>query len=132
MADLKDILNEDDDLKNEDLLRYLQGELPKDGQYQVEKQMNDSDFVNDAIEGLQQVRNKKSIETYVEELNRNLRKQVTTRKHRKYKRKLKDNSWIVITVVIVLMLMVLAWAVISFYNKNPVPSEPPNTGQPAQ
>ena len=112
MPDLKDILNEDDDLKNDDLLKYLQGDLAKDDQHKVEKQMADSDFVSDAMEGLEHIRNKRSIEDYVDELNRQLHKQVSDKKKRKEKRKLKDNSWIIIAVVIVLALCILAYVVI--------------------
>ncbi len=129
MADLKDILNEDDDLRDEDLLKYVQGDISKEDQHKVERQMADSDFVNDAMEGLQGVRNKRSIDQYVEELNRNLQKQVSTKKQRKQKRKLKDQPWIVITVVVVLALCVLAYAVIRYHQKNLNPSSPTQTDQ---
>ena len=118
MPDLKDILNEDDDLRNDDLLKYMQGELSKDDQHKVEKQMSNSDFVNDAVEGLQSIRNKKSIEQYVDELNRNLQKQVSTKKHRREKRKLKDHSWITIAVIVVLTLCIIAYVVIRQHQKN--------------
>lgn len=129
MADLKDILNEDDDLRDEDLLKYVQGDISKEDQHKVERQMADSDFVNDAMEGLQGVRNKRSIDQYVEELNRNLQKQVSTKKQRKQKRKLKDQPWIVITVVVVLTLCVLAYAVIRYHQKNSNPSSPSQIDQ---
>lgn len=118
MPDLNDILNEDDDLKNDDLLRYVQGDLSGDDQHKVEMQMAGSDFVSDAMEGLQRIRNKKSIEDYVDELNRQLHKQVETKKKRKEKRKLKEYPWIVIAVVIVIGLCLLAYAVIRHYQKN--------------
>jgi hypothetical protein len=118
VPDLKDILNEDDDLKNDDLLKYVQGDLPKDGQYKVEKQMNDSDFVSDAMEGLQGIRNKRSIEQYVDELNRQLHNQVESKKKRREKRKLKEYPWITIAVVIVLGLCLLAYVVVRYYQKH--------------
>jgi len=118
VPDLKDILNNEDDLRDEDLLKYVQGNISKDDQHKVERQMADSDFVNDAMEGLQSVRNKKSIDNYVEELNRNLQKQVSAKKQRKEKRKLKDQPWIIIAVVVVLGLCILAYAVIRYQHKN--------------
>jgi hypothetical protein len=118
VPDLKDILNEDDDLKNDELLKYLQGDLSKDEQHELEKQMASSDFVSDAMEGLQQIPNKRSIDDYVNELNRQLQKQVSAKKQRKEKRKLKDNQWIIIAVVIVLGFCILGYAMIRYYKKD--------------
>ena len=134
MPDLKDILNEDDDLKNDDLLRYVQGELSREDQYKVEKQMNDSDFVSDAMEGLQNMRNKKSIEQYVDELNRQLHKHVESKKKRKQKRKLKEYPWITMAVIIVLGLCLLAYIVVRYYQKNRDvdPKTSTHTGLPAK
>lgn len=118
MPDLKDILNEDDDLKNDDLLKYVQGDLSKDDRYKVEQQMNNSDFASDAMEGLQNIRNKKSIEQYVDELNRQLHRTVETKKKRKEKRKLKEYPWITTAVVVVLGLCLVAYLVVRYYNKH--------------
>ena len=118
MPDLKDILNEEENPKNDNLLKYIQGDLSKDELYEVEKQIASSDFTSDAMDGLQQIRNKRSIDDYVDELNRQLQKQVSVKKQRKGKRKLKDNQWIVIAVVVVLGLCVLGYAVIRYYEKN--------------
>lgn len=117
MADLKDILNEDDELRNEDLLKYLQGELPPEDRHKLEKQMADSSFVDDAVEGLQAIGNKASIESYVEDLNRQLHKQVATKKLRKDKRRLRDNPWVVVAVVVVLGLCILGYVVVRYYQK---------------
>lgn len=117
MADLKDILNEDDELRNEDLLKYLQGELPPEDRHKLEKQMADCSFVDDAVEGLQAIGNKASIESYVEDLNRQLHKQVATKKLRKDKRRLRDNPWVVVAVVVVLGLCILGYVVVRYYQK---------------
>ncbi len=124
MPDLKDILNEEEDPKNDDLLKYIQGDLSKDEQYEVEKQIASSDFASDAMDGLEQIRNKKSIDDYVDELNWQLQKQVSAKKQRKEKRKLKDNRWIVIAVVVVLGLCILGYAVIRYYEKNAADKAP--------
>lgn len=121
MADLKDILNEADDPKNDELLKYLEGGLTPEQRHQVERQITDSDFVGDAVEGLQSIRSRKSIEDYVDELNRQLHKQVTTKKQRKDKRRLKDNPWVVVAVVLVLGLCIIGYAVIRYYQKQAPP-----------
>jgi len=127
VPDLKDILNEENDPKHDDLLKYIQGDLSKEKQHEVEKQMASSDFVSDAMEGLEQIHNKRSIDVYVDELNRQLQKQVSVKKQRKQKRKLKDNQWIIIAVVVVLGLCILGYTVIRYYGKQST-----NQVQPAE
>lgn len=129
MTDLRDILNEEDDFKDDELLKYLQDSLSKDDQHKIEKQMAGSAFINDAVEGLQNIHNKKSIEQYVEDLNKQLHKQVAAKKQRKEKRKLKDQPWIVITVIVVLALCIITYAVIRYHQKNTNPLPKNNTGQ---
>jgi anti-sigma factor RsiW len=126
MADLKDILNNDDNLKDDDLLKYADGNLSKDELHKVEKQMVDSDFVSDAMEGLQSIRNKKNIKQYVDELNHQLHKQVSGQKQKREKRKLKDQNWIVLTVIVVVALCIIAFAVIRFYQQRSNPATPAN------
>ena len=56
--DLKDILsNSNKDIDNQLLLAYLSDELSKSNTHEVEKTMADDPFMNDAIEGLQQIDN---------------------------------------------------------------------------
>jgi uncharacterized membrane-anchored protein YjiN (DUF445 family) len=133
VPDLKDILNEDDDHQNDDLLKYVQGDLSEDDQYKVEQQMNNSDFVSDAMEGLQNIRNKRSIGQYVDELNRQLHHQVEKKKKRKEKRRLKEYPWITTAAMVVLGLCLLAYIVIRYYQKpKNDDANPASTSAPAK
>lgn len=124
MADLKDILNDDDHIENDDLLRYIQGKLSPEEQHRVEKQMAGSPFVDDAMEGLQSFAGKKNIQTYVDELNRKLQQQVANKKQRKEKRRFKDQPWITMAVATILALALLAYLVIYYYQKQQQPKAP--------
>ena len=60
--DLKDILsNSNKDIDNQQLMDYMAGKLSVEDTHAVEKLMAENDFINDAIEGLQAVGNKKEI-----------------------------------------------------------------------
>ena len=60
--DLKDILsNSNKDIDNQQLLAYLSDQLSKSNMHEVEKTMAEDAFMNDAIEGLQQIDSKKNI-----------------------------------------------------------------------
>ena len=54
--------------------------------------MSDNDMVNDAMEGLQHVKNKKNLQVYVEQLNKNLQNQLRAKKTTLAKKKTKTIS----------------------------------------
>ena len=109
--------NEDEAVDNDGLLQYLTGGLDKDELHEFEKQMADSPFVDDAVEGLQAFKTKEHIQNYAAELNRQLQKQLQAKKSRREKRKLKSNSVTIIAIVVILVLCVLAYFVIHHYKK---------------
>ena len=116
MADLKDILNHDDELSNEELMKYLQGNASEEERFAVEKQMAGDAFVNDAIEGLQNFKDPVQVHEYVEQLNRQLHKHTTKKLIRKKKRKLKEQNWLVMAILAILFLCVAGYLLIHFYS----------------
>jgi hypothetical protein len=116
---LKDILsNLTTDIDQETLLLYLQGKLSEEKKHEVEKKMMDSDFNDDAIEGLQEIKDKQQIAYMVDMLNRDLKKRVEKKKQRRQKLELKDQSWIYITLVIVILLVILSYVVIRYMKQH--------------
>jgi len=58
--DLLNILsNSNKDIDNQQLMDYLSGHLSPEQLHEVERSMADSEFMNDAVEGLQNIPNKK-------------------------------------------------------------------------
>lgn len=111
--DLKDILsNSNKDIDNQKLLDYLMNQLSKKETHELERDMAADEFLNDAVEGLQKLTNKKDVQAYVEQLNRDLQKQTTKNKKRKEKRKLKDQPYLYLTIILILLLMVVCFIVI--------------------
>lgn len=117
--DLKDILsNLNKDIEQEKLLDYLNKKLSASEAHEVEKQMADDEFMNDAVEGLEQFKNKKDLSLLVDQMNRDLRKQTEKKKQKKEKRKLKDQPWLYISIVILLLLAVLGFFLVKKYLEN--------------
>lgn len=114
MRDVNDILSNNEELNDEQLMNYLNGNLSGSDLHDVEKQMADDAFVNDAVEGLQQFSSGKKLDEYVQQLNTQLQKQIAAPKERKEKRRLKDLPWIIQAVVIILLLCLMAYVVIIF------------------
>src|SRR6476620_12803466 len=99
MEDLTNILGPDGELNEEKLKKYISGEASPEETHFVEKQMADSDFVNDAVEGLQAISSKQKLDDYVNQLNKNLHQHLISKKERKNKRKIKELSSIILTIV---------------------------------
>ena len=114
--DLKDILsNLNKDIEQEKLLDYLNKNLSAAEAHEVEKQMADDAFMNDAVEGLENFRNKKDLSLLVQQLNSELKKQTEKKKAKREKRKLKDQPWLYIYIVIILLLAIISYVVIKKY-----------------
>jgi hypothetical protein len=112
-GNLKDILsNLSNDVDQETLLKYLQGHLSEEQKNEIEKQMLSNDFDNDAFEGLQEIRNKEKISFLVDQLNRDLRKKLNKKKQLRDKLRFKDQPWLYIAILILLLLIVLSYFVI--------------------
>ena len=110
---LKDILsNLSTEVDQETLLKYLEGKLSDEQRHEVEKKMMNTNFNDDAMEGLQEIKNKEKISSLVEQLNHDLHKKLEKKKKKREKFRFKDQPWIYIAIVIILLLIVLSYIVI--------------------
>jgi hypothetical protein len=110
---LKDILsNLNPDIDQETLLQYLQGKLSAQAQHELEKQMMDNDFNADALEGLQEFKNKKNIAALADQLNADLKRRTEKKKRFKEKMKLNLDSNLIIAIIIILLLIILSYLII--------------------
>ena len=111
--DLLKILSESNkDIDNQKLMDYLAGHLDATELHKVEELMAEDNFVNDAIEGLQNMESQRKIESLVEQLNMDLQKKLQLKKARKDKRKIKDQPWIYFAIILIIMLAIAGWFVI--------------------
>jgi anti-sigma factor RsiW len=111
--DLLNILsNSNKDIDNQQLMDYLSGKLSGDELHEVERSMAGDEFLNDAVEGLQQMKNKKDMQAYVDQLNAAMQKSLEKKKNRRLRRRLKDEPWTYLAIILVLVLCILAYVVI--------------------
>ena len=104
--------NSNKDIDNQKLMDYLSGQLPEKEKQEVEQWMAANEFSDEAMEGLQQFRQPKDLQVYVDALHRDLKKHLQEKKNRREKRKIKENPWVYLTLFILLMLLILAYVVI--------------------
>jgi anti-sigma factor RsiW len=111
--DLLNILsNSNKDIDNQQLMDYLSGKLSAAEKHEVEKSMADSDFMNDAVEGLQRMGDKKDVQSYVDHLNRDLQKSLQKKKLRREKRRLKEGPWAYFAILLIIILCIIGYLVI--------------------
>lgn len=109
---LKDILSHlNPGVSQEALLLYLQGKLSPEQQHELEKSMLQDDFETEALEGLAQIENGEKVTAAVDQLNAELRKKTVTKKGKK-KSELKEDPWLWIALLIILLLIVISYIII--------------------
>jgi anti-sigma factor RsiW len=111
--DLLNILsNSNKDIDNQKLMDYLAGKLPEHEKNEVERWMAEHEFAEEALEGLQQFKQPRDLQAYVETLHKDLHRHLQQKKARREKRKIKEAPWIYVAVFIVLLLVILAYIVL--------------------
>jgi hypothetical protein len=124
--DLLNILsNSNKDIDNQKLMDYLSGKLSEDEKHELEKKMIDSEMMNDVVEGLEQLKNKKDVSSLVEQLNTNLKKQLEKKKSKKKKRQIKDMPWLYLSIILILLIILISFLVIKRHLEDERLSEPP-------
>ena len=114
--DLKDILsNSNKDIDNQRLMDYLSNQLSHADGHEVEKSMAGDDFINDAVEGLQEIQPAKNLDLYVDQLNKDLHKQLSKTQNRRDKHRIKDKPFALYAIVVVLLLAAICYLILKKY-----------------
>jgi hypothetical protein len=109
----KDILsNLSTEIDQQTLLLYLQGKLSEDKKHEVEMHLVDNKFADEAMDGLQEFKDKEQLQYMVEMLNRDLKKKTQKKKKRREKMKIKDQPWLYVSLLILILLIVLSYIVL--------------------
>jgi len=110
---LKDILSHlSTDIDQETLLLYLQDKLSEEKKHEVEKKLIDNEFASDAMEGLQEFKDKQRVAYLVDMLNRDLKKKTEKKKQRRQRMQLKVQSWLYISIIIIILLIIISYIVV--------------------
>jgi anti-sigma factor RsiW len=112
-GNLKDILsNLQTGVDQEILMRYLQGKLSAEEQYEVEKHLVDSQFEADAVEGLQQMKDNQQMELLLAQLQQDLKKKTSKKKAFQDKLRIKEQPLLWAAILILLLLVVISFFII--------------------
>ena len=108
---LLDILNQRDDLTEEELLQYLQGNLTPEERNAVEQRLASSDMMSDAEEGLR-LADEKKMRHAVADLNKQLSLQLQHQRRKRKHKQIPNQSLIIVATFIIVGLIVLGFLVI--------------------
>jgi anti-sigma factor RsiW len=110
---LFEILSGSGQVTQQKLLDYLQGKLSPAESHEIEKLLADSEFMNDAAEGLEQIRNKEELPVVLNELNRHLVKKLSTKRRKMLKRGLPDLLIPVVATILILIVILMIYYLVT-------------------
>ena len=117
--ELLDILsNSNKDIDNQKLMDYLSDKLSEKEKHEFEKNIVNSEMLNDVVEGLEKFKNKKDVSTLVEQLNTNLKKLLEKKKEKKLKREIKNLNWLYFSIILILIIILIGFLVIKKHLEN--------------
>jgi len=113
MSDLFNILsNSNKDIDNQKLMDYLSGKLAGRDKDEFEQQIADNELLTDAVEGLQKIKDKSALQSYVNQLNQELHRHLESKKIRRETKKIREYPWIYLTIVLILIISIVGYLII--------------------
>ncbi|WP_290791880.1 hypothetical protein [Flavihumibacter sp. UBA7668] len=118
MNNLLNILtNSNKDIDNQLLMDYISGKLSHSDRHTVEEWLQENEFEADALEGLEAFGNKEELQQYVIQLNKELKNYIQSKKQRREKKRIKENPWTYLALLLILLFLVLAYVVLEMVNR---------------
>lgn len=107
----KDLLDRHPGVDSGRLLAYLEGRLSDGERHEIEKQMAESAFLSEAMEGLERIRDSKRIAPIVGELNSALKGSMRRGRTRRVAKSANFPDWLALATLLVIALAAIAYFV---------------------
>lgn len=108
--DLLDILSgKTTAITNEQLIKYLTGNLPDNEKHDIEKMLVNNGMDSEALEGLQMIENKEKLRQYELEIHKVLREKLHQKKTTRLPKKQLQLNYLLILTGALLALIILVW-----------------------
>ncbi|MCA6441498.1 MAG: hypothetical protein ACRC0I_09400 [Sediminibacterium sp.] len=115
MSDWKNILPSTSSITEEQLIQYLEGDASPELRFEIEKQMSESPFLDDAVEGLQQYKSPTALSALQLQLRKQLKQSLKLKAKRNKRKLFQHQYWLIYAVLGVLILCIIAYLIIHFY-----------------
>jgi type II secretory pathway component PulF len=111
--ELFDILSHSNkDIDNQKLMDYLSGKLSEQEKFEVEKLMVGNDFFQDAVEGLENLKDSGKLQSHLDQLKRELQLQLKQNKSKRKRGRIQEYPWIYFTIVLILIIAIVGFLLI--------------------
>jgi hypothetical protein len=111
--DLLDILSRRElPITNEQLINYLTGKLSDEESHEIEKIIINSGVDNDAMEGLDMVRDKEKLQAYQIQINKALREKLSQKNTTRRRRRVWEFPWLLVLTGALLAFIILIWLIV--------------------
>ena len=112
--DLKNILSGlNKEVEQEKLLQYINRNMTDAEQHELEKSIADDPFAEDALDGLEQLKNKTELSSLTQQLNLQLKKEVNKRNKGRNKHKgIPSQQWTYYAILLILLIAIITYVVI--------------------
>jgi len=104
--ELMNILSDAKETNQEKLLNYLDDNLSPEERHEVEKFLIDSDFENDAAEGLGQIADRQKLPALVDDINKRFSKRLSGRRKHMFGKKPELTIPVIATFIVLLLAIV--------------------------
>ncbi len=108
----KDILSQKSNIDQQKLMQYINDSMSHENRNDIEREMENDPFVNDAVDGLQEV-SKEQLPILINEINHKLLKEVSKKKKRTRKPLIANQSWTYVAVLLILLLLIITYLIFS-------------------
>lgn len=113
--ELEDILSFDDEgISEEQLMKYLKGELSAEEVRRVEMAIVDSNLLSDAAEGLSNVSDAHKLNRIKREIEANLALQLHKKPEVEKRRAIGNLNWMYVFVVLLFIVLLIGFALVIF------------------
>ena len=115
MSNLLNILqHKESPIENEQILDYLKGQLQHDVEHRLESAEQDDALIQDALDGLRMMDDKTRLDTLTRDINQHLQQRIADqRSKRKEVTKWKDQPWILMAAITLILLIIISFVVLS-------------------
>ena len=114
---LRNMFSEHPGIPPEQLIAYLEGRLDEKDRLEVEKSMVESEFLSDAAEGLEAIRDTGRINSMVDELNHRLRRRTMKKSGNLWVGHSGFPLWLSFAAILLLILMIAGFFVLKLMTR---------------
>lgn len=100
------------DIDNQELMNYVSKRQSEEARFILENEMNNSEFLSDAVEGLSSIKDTARVKELADNINLDLIKQLGKKKPKRPKKFKPDMSLMFLAIVLIIALIVIGFVVI--------------------